>query len=237
MENFWCVYAPWVFAVLAGLLGWLLRGIVDHKRQEEHENQLRHRDDQILSLTSQVTNTTKDKDVHINRMIAEINKLKVTNTELQNQLSSIAVITPTHVDDELITTPQPLITATKIDDTYAGDQPPVVQDGLEVVVEDTMLKDIILFKKKLVKRKKQVRYLKNELSRLNEVNNTLNAQLEKAGKPVIKEVPITIKKEVEVTETLDAKKLLKLLKKLPTKKSRKVVDTSKTKGKPRIVKD
>ncbi len=156
MENFWCIWAPWLFAAISGLAGWFVRDWLSRDRIKSYENELSKKDNQFLLTSGKLEEEIKNNEVHTNRMVAEINSLTNSKEEI-----SKSVIT---LRNELKSSKsaQPILIEKQNSDTF-----------LEQATEDAMLGDILKYKKKLRRRKKRINRLKETILKLNTKNTFL----------------------------------------------------------------
>jgi len=180
-------------ALLGGFLGWLLREYQLKGKIVQYEADIQKRDTQLLNTSNQLDADIKQKDEHINKMVAEINSLKANNANLNNQLSASAThdTTAETLESNAVKTTHDLVSSEDddVELVESGEEGQDAVDGFEVnmlpleaQVEDTMLGDILKLKKKLKRRKRRIRSLKVALTKLSTENTSLLNRLKVAGK-------------------------------------------------------
>lgn len=232
MSDTFIIWAPWVFTIIAGILGYLIRWGYDDKKIKEYEALVKTKEEDLYHLNEAHNLLLKDKekkiaDFHAEKEIKDRTIRELTHKVEQGEISNKTLLSQV-VDSKkkkalsLSSYPSPAaVVSTSITDTVKKNS-------------DKKSKK----KEARKKYKKQLKKLNKIVQKLRNKNERMLIELnEAAGKSeqIIKEIPITIEKTILRRERVDRKKLKKYIKQLPLKKSRKVISKKIKKGKSRIV--
>ncbi len=253
-----CVWAPWVFSALAGLIGWLFRGWYDDRKLDELYKKLQLKDDDIYHLHEAHELLLRDKERQIGDLNAEKEVQQKSIGELQLQLSQSEESTKTLLSQVvrekkkksgkqrqskkqktavLRNIEQLPFAKTDIieSEPVAGDSPEIETNGkseeLKTVETDRESQRSETVTPPLSDHDREIRRLRKEIRRLKSRLKKL-----KRKKKIIKEIPVTIRKTVLIKESLDKERLNEVLDEIPIIKTKETVRKKKKKGKPRIVK-
>lgn len=265
MDNVW---VPWVFAIIAGIIGWLLRWWYDEGKISEYKDLLQEKSDDVYHLNEAHSLLLKDKNNKIStfqdeqvikdRVISELNtEIKSLKSQLtiksatgqqkekKPKIKAVAKnIQPPQKEDTVVTADNLSANSivSKIDKqakgkismvskvvTASSDDAGVTKADDKVEVPVKPISETQRLKKKLDKKDRTIKKLLAQ-------RDQLKASLDAKPKEIIKERPVRITTEILVKESIDRKKLKKVFKKIPYKKSKTVVSKKVKKGKLKIVK-
>lgn len=232
MSESFCLWAPWVFSALAGILGWLLRWWYDDQKFREYESIIKTKEADVFHLNEAHNLLLKDKERRLanlqgeielkNRSIRELNdRIEQTETSNKSLLSQIVEQKKKEV--------KPLA-------AFAAPAASITHSSEDVIHKDPPKSNVKMkrkkYKKKIRKFDRIIQELKSENKRLiDEASSGAQETIE-----IIKEIPVTITRTIIKRERVNRKKLKKLLLNIPVKKSKKIVKTKKKIGKARIIK-
>ena len=239
MESF-CLWAPWVFSALAGTLGWLLRGWYNDRQFKELRDAIKTKEEDLYHLNEAHNLVLVDKEKKLvssledaqmkDRVIGELREqLNQTETSTKSLLSKVV-----KSKEKESTTPSIVSRiskqakkkkaerekpATKVKALKSKKKNPSKTKGTTAVIPTKKKKKFSKLDKsrlKLKKSEKIIKDLRAENVRLNEAKQSKTESSEVRPKESITKVLIT--------KTVDYKKLKKALKKVPFKKTKKVIN-------------
>ena len=255
MAPDFCTWAPWVFSILAGLTGWFLRAWYDETKISSLKILLKNKEEDLYHLHEAHELLLKDKKEKLSeysdqselksKSIDEL-KQQLTQAEETNQ-SLLAQLVEKKKDES----PSPityLSSSKEINESFPSDDMEITEDLIPFEPEESdnvipMSAPLLQQEDKNKKKKKSGQYKEKYKSQLPVIkdlkkeNKRLQQELDHALKTqeVVREIPITITKEIKIRERVNHKKLRRLMDAIPLKKKKKTISKKKKIGKPRIV--
>lgn len=246
----WFIYS--IVAIVSGLMGWFLRQYFMQKDLAAVNATVSSASNTITRLSADLASLKKEKNDVINQLNHDLELAKEGLTIEKREVARLKIIS--EYQEELPEyEPLNLISSAVVDNDHLNKEHWVLQLGV-MKDENSYLKDELIrlresevepqklalksCQKKYKKRDKKYKSLRDQYNQLVIDYNDLDEQIKSLKKDsktqtVVKEVPVEIIKEVEVRESIDYAKLKRLLmNELPTIRSRKLISSSKKKGKP-----
>jgi len=236
MDNF-CVWGPWVFAITAGIIGWVLRAFYDRSRIANLKNEIEIKASDIYHLNEAHTLLQKDKeskltalnnDVQLKEKIIselkrEVNTLKVLSS------SSLSTIPSTDKSTQMLQQElDPNSIVAIIDKKAREKNEPTAQRAKGRVATTQQLKtssdDLKTGLSKKQALKKKLRKRQRRISQLILERNQMLKEIETLKSSRSSE---TVIKTILIKEKIDKKKIKKILKNLPIKRTKKVLKRKK----------
>lgn len=227
----WFIYP--LGSLLAGLFGWLLRDYFAKRKLSELHASQESTSAMINKLTADHVKTKNEDDAKVESLQNELTRLKRTNHTEKEELQKKWKQSESTLHKQLDTLQEEnSVLKQHVESLKATDNSDNLASSAEV---DRLNEELNALKKKHLKVKDK--YKKLEKQHLKSQKSAVKKASTSKDQTVLREVPVEITKRVEVQETVDFKKLKKLLtSKLPTIKKTKVTGVTKKKGKPKIVK-
>jgi len=248
MDNY-CEWAPWVFAVVAGILGWLLRWWYDEGKFSEFRDRLSAKDNDIFHLNEAHNLLLEDKKAKIgghsdelalkerviNELQAEIRKLKQPgskSSELAKKskdqkiakkslTSPVSLVSRIDKKAKEKTVESPVTASQKGDSEIVKKVSSIQHDSKEIEERGGRGSDKFSKKDRL---KKKIEKRNRLIQKLKAQKADLIKQLASGPMEIIKERPVTITKTILIKEKVNRKKLNKAIKNVPFKRSKKGED-------------
>jgi len=238
MDFVFNIWGALLWLLVGGIGGWIISSIFNGPRISELKNSIMDRDSRLMAISRDHKAIIGEQEKKYHSIKSELTQLERSNTDLKTHNSDLrSTIDELRIsqDEQLALLFEPIEKSSTINPVSAELQAPTTLSE-KIATSDVKTK-IPNSLKKLKKTKRQLKKARNRVYELEKQISKLKLAFKKSAKPIIKEIPVIIREEVQIKERIDKKKLEKLFGfKVPTITSKKVVQISKKKGKPVVVK-